>query len=66
MKRKPQFHERRVMAKYESRLDGLSHTQLNRQRGLKGSTLGPASEGRKLSAEEIAAIEEAMRREGKL
>ncbi len=39
---------------------------LTNQRGLRGSKLGPASDVRKLSAEEREKIEAQMRREGKL
>lgn len=39
---------------------------LTKQRGLRGSKLGPASDGRKLSAEEREKIEAQMRRDGKL
>lgn len=60
------YHERRQLATYGAGLKGLSHSQLHRQRGLKGTTLGPASEGRSLTAEERERIAEQMRREGKL
>lgn len=39
---------------------------LTNQRGLKGTTLGPASAGRKLSDAERRKIEEQMRKDGKL
>ena len=47
-------------------LDGLGHTQLKRQRGLRGIKLGPANEGRRLSAEERQEIEASLRQAGKL
>jgi len=39
---------------------------LTNQRGLRGSKLGPANEGRKLTDNERRAIAEQMRRDGKL
>jgi hypothetical protein len=50
----------------EKRITGLSHTTLTNQRGLKGSKLGPANEGRRLSSDEAKKIEEQLRREGKI
>lgn len=44
---------------------GLAPTMTN-QRGLKGTTLGPANGGRRLSAAERAAVVEQMRKEGKI
>lgn len=57
--------ERELLA-YGGGQRGLGHTQLGKPRGLKGSTYGAASEGRKLSAVERRAIEEQMRKDGKL
>jgi hypothetical protein len=45
---------------------GLSHQMMTRQRGFKGSKMGPASAGRTLSADERAAIEARMREAGTL
>ena len=45
---------------------GLSHQQLVVPRGLKGTTLGPASPGRHLSREEIAKVEAELRARGDL
>jgi hypothetical protein len=39
---------------------------LTNQRGLRGSKLGPANEGRKLSPDERRKIEDQLRKEGKL
>lgn len=39
---------------------------LTNQRGLKGSKLGPASEGRTLSDAERKKVEEKLRKDGKL
>ena len=47
------------------RIRGLA-PQLTRAKGLKGSTYGPASPGRRLSDEEREVIEKKMRDEGKL
>ena len=45
---------------------GLSHQTLVVPRGLKGTTLGPASPGRHLSREEIAKVEAELRARGDL
>lgn len=63
-RRKPEYWNERVEAKYSASLSGLSHAQLKRQRGLRGSTLGPASEGRRLSDSERSAIEQQLRASG--
>lgn len=47
-------------------LQGLGGLQTSKVRALKGSTFGPAGEGRRLSPEERKAIEEQMRKDGKL
>lgn len=47
-------------------LRGLGGLQTSHIRALKGSTFGAANKGRKLSAAERQAIEDQMRREGKL
>jgi hypothetical protein len=44
----------------------LTHAQLVRQRGLRGTTLGPANRGRRFTAAERLAIEQKMRDEGRL
>ena len=45
---------------------GLAHNQLFQQRGLRGTTLGPANRGRRLDAAEREAIEQKMRDGGRL
>lgn len=62
MKQQPYWNRR---VREERRIEGLAPTLTN-QRGLKGAKLGPASEGRKLSPAERRAIEEQMRRDGRL
>lgn len=57
------YWNRRV--REERRIEGLAPTLTN-QRGLKGSKLGPANSGRKLSPAERQAIEDQLRRDGKL
>lgn len=51
---------------YPAHLRGISHQQLGSPKGLKGSTFGPASPGRRLSAEERAAVEKKLRESGAL
>ena len=51
---------------YPSYLRGYGNQPLKRPRGFKGSKIGPASEGRKLSPEEIAAVEAQLKQDGKL
>jgi hypothetical protein len=51
---------------YPSYLRGYGNQPLKRPRGFKGSKMGPASEGRKLSPEEIAAVEAQLKQDGKL
>ena len=63
MKEAPYWNKKR---RNEARIAGLSHTTLTNQRGLKGSKLGPANEGRKLSDEERAAVVAEMKRKGQL
>lgn len=60
------FHEQAVRANYGADLRGIGHSTLQRQRGLKGSKLGPANEGRHLSVAERKEIETQLRNEGKL
>lgn len=60
------YHEQARRADYGSELRGISHTQLQRQRGLRGSTLGPANEGRRLSDAEREEIERKLREQGRL
>jgi hypothetical protein len=57
------YWNRRV--REERRVPGLAPTLTN-QRGLKGAKLGPANEGRRLTAAERRTIEDQMRRDGKL
>jgi hypothetical protein len=61
---KQPYWNRRV--REERRVESLSHTTLVNQRGFKGTTLGPANEGRSLSTSERAEIERKMREDGKL
>ncbi len=65
MKEAAYWNQKRV-AVHRRELDGLSHTQLKRQRGLKGTKLGPASPGRLLNADERQAIELELKANGKL
>lgn len=59
MKKQPYWNQR---VRNESGPAGT----LTNQRGLKGSKLGPANDGRKLSGEEKRAVIEKMRKEGKI
>ena len=52
--------------KYPGHLMGYGNRPLKRPRGLRGSKFGPASEGRKLSPEEIAEVEAQLKEEGTL
>jgi hypothetical protein len=65
MKRR-QYHRRAVKRHCGGELRGLAHAQLFRQRGLLGTTLGPANRGRRLNAAKRQAIEQRMRDEGRL
>jgi hypothetical protein len=47
MKRR-QYYQRPVKRHYGGVLRGLAHNQLFSQRGLRGTTLGPANRGRRL------------------
>ena len=47
-------------------LKGLGGLQTSVIRALKGSTFGPASKGKRLSPEQRKAIEDQMRKDGKL
>ena len=61
------FHDRRVVGdKFTGHLKGLGDHALARQRGLRGAKLGPANKGRKLSEDERKAVEDAMKRDGRL
>jgi len=62
-KKRGPYHERRMDNVPQIR--GLA-PQMKSARGLRGTTLGPANAGRKLSPEERAEIERKMRDEGKL
>ena len=65
--RKPgKFHKRAIRRHYRGKLRGFGAQQLFRQRGLKGTTLGPANAGRRLSGDECKAIEKRSRDEGLL
>ena len=61
-----QYYHRTVKRHYGGELRGLTAlAQLFRQRGLRGTTLGPAHRGRRLDAVERQAIERKMRDEGR-
>jgi len=51
MKRR-RYHQRTIKRHYGGELRGLAHNQLFSQRGLRGTTLGPANRGRCLGATE--------------
>jgi hypothetical protein len=51
---------------YPSYLRGYGNQTLKKPRGLRGSKLGAANEGRKLSLEEITVVESQLKVEGKL
>jgi hypothetical protein len=51
-RKRRQYYKRMVKRHYGGELGGLSHAQLVRQRGLRGTTLGPADRGRRLDAAE--------------
>ena len=65
MKRR-QYYKRTIKRHYGGELAGLAHNQLFSQRGLRGTTLGPATSGRRLNAAERQAIEQKMRDDGRL
>jgi hypothetical protein len=66
MTKRPRTEYWNKRVREERRIQGLSHTTLTNQRGLKGTKLGPANEGRKLSLEEREKVEAQMRLDGKL
>jgi hypothetical protein len=51
---------------FPSFLRGYGNQPLKKPRGFRGSKLGPANEGRRLSPEEIGAFEAQLKRDGKL
>jgi hypothetical protein len=57
-------YKRAIKRHYGGELRGLTHAQLVRQRGFRGTTLGPANRGHRLDAAEHQAIEQKMRDEG--
>ena len=57
------YHKQVIKRHYGGEPRGLAHAQLFRQRGLRGTTLGPANRGRRLDAAECQAIEQKMREE---
>ena len=65
-KKAGRFHERSIRRHYGGKLRGFGAQHLFRQRELKGTTLGPADKGRRLSDQERRAIEQKMREEGLL
>ena len=52
------YYQRSIERHYGGELAGLAHNQLFSQRGLRGTTLGPANRGRRLDAAERQAIEQ--------
>jgi hypothetical protein len=58
------FHQRAIRQGVPAALRGLGHRILDKQRGLRGTTLGPADKGRRLSRVERAAVEQALRAAG--
>lgn len=54
------------LADFGAGLQGVGAAQTAHVRALRGSKLGPASAGRRLTAAERRAVEEQMRRDGKL
>ena len=59
-------YEVNTIVEYPSFLRGYGNQPLKAPRGLRGSKLGPANEGRRLSPEEIAAVEAQLKRDRKL
>ena len=55
-----------AMSRDQLRESGLEHAQLFRQRGFRGTTLGPANPGRRLDAAERQVVERKMWDEGRL
>lgn len=51
---------------FGSHLKGLGGLQTSRIRALKGSTFGPAGKVRRLTESECAAIEQQLRKDGKI
>ena len=62
MKRSRHYYKRGVNGKVR----GLTDAQYLRRRVLRGSTLGPANKGRRLSDAERQAVEQRMRDQGRL
>jgi hypothetical protein len=60
------YHKQAIKRSYGGQLRGLSHSQLTRQRGLRGTKLGAANRGRRLDVAERQAVEQKMRNEGRL
>ena len=54
------------LADFGHELRGIGGNTTTHVRALKGSTFGPASEGKRLSPEQVAEIEKRMRDEGKI
>ena len=46
------YHQQTIRRHFGGELRGLAHSQLFSQRGLRGTTLGPANCGRRLDAAE--------------
>lgn len=64
-KKKTPYWEKRSVSSGNHR-GTMSHQVMTHQRGLKGSKLGPANDGRKLTDEERRAVIEQMKKDGKL
>ena len=65
MKRTRRYYKRGPMTRHHGER-GLADAQYLRRRVLRGSTLGPANKGRRLSDAERQAIEQRMRDERRL
>jgi hypothetical protein len=67
MKRTRHYYKRAIKRHHGGEpARGLADAQYLRRRVLRGSTLGPANKGRRLSDAERQAIEQRMRDEGRL
>jgi hypothetical protein len=60
------YYQRAIKRHYNGGLRGLAHSQVFRQRGLRGTTLGPANRGRRFNSAERQAVEQKMKNEGRL
>lgn len=62
----PKFDKFTRIEDFGPALRGLGGLQTSHIRALKGSTLGPANKGRRLSPAERKRVEDQMRKDGKL